>query len=234
HSSWYRWTAPASGTLDLWTAGSSYDTLLAVYSGSAVGSLTPLAANDDYPGAGLSSRVSLAVTSGTTYRIAVDGYGRQAGAVSLAGSFAQTSDPDPPPPPPDPDPGDPTDPGADLPEGLLAPVDGEFVFTGRGVVGELSCALPEGAVESNDCDVLVRLRTSAGFTRRSVRMDVGSSRAVLLPLTPRMRRQLARLGTVSADLTVITIDGRESHQVMLRTARSASQRKRALARSISR
>jgi len=232
HSIWYRWTAPANGTLDLWTQGSSYDTLLAVYSGSAVGSLTALAANDDYPGAGLSSRVSLAVASGTTYRIAVDGYGRQAGAVNIAGVFAQISDPDPPPPPPDPDPEDPTDPGPDLPDGVMSPVSANFTLVARGVMGEMACALPEGAVESNDCDALVRLRTTAGASRRSVTMDVGSSRVVSLPLTPRMRRQLVRLGRVQAELTVITVEGRESYDVILLTARAAAQRKRALAASL--
>jgi len=231
-SIWYRCTAPANGTLDLWTQGSSYDTLLAVYSGSAVGSLTALAANDDYPGAGLSSRVSLAVASGTTYRIAVDGYGRQAGAVNIAGAFAQISDPDPPPPPPDPDPEDPTDPGPDLPDGVMSPVSANFTLVARGVLGEMACALPEGAVESNDCDALVRLRTTAGASRRSVTMDVGSSRVVSLPLTPRMRRQLVRLGRVQAELTVITVEGRESYDVTLMTARAAAQRKRALAASL--
>ncbi len=73
-SIWYSWTAPDDGTLDLKTEGSSYDTLLAAYSGSAVSDLTQRAANDDASGASW-SQVSFSVTAGTVYRIAVDGYG---------------------------------------------------------------------------------------------------------------------------------------------------------------
>jgi len=36
-SVWFTWTAPASGSLQVTTAGSSYDTLLAAYTGSALG-----------------------------------------------------------------------------------------------------------------------------------------------------------------------------------------------------
>jgi len=39
-SVWYSWTAPSSGTYRLDTCGSSFDTLLGVYTGTAVGSLT--------------------------------------------------------------------------------------------------------------------------------------------------------------------------------------------------
>ncbi len=221
-SVWYRWTAPADGLLTLKTQGSSFDTLLAVYTGSSVSALSPVAANDDVPGA-LWSQVDLAVNAGTTYRVAVDGFNQSSGAVSVSGSFTAVSGPDP-----DPDP-DPEEPAPDLPEGLLAPTGDGFVLGFRGVAGEMSCSLPEGATESNDCDALVRLRTSAGSSRRSVTMDVGTTRVVSLPLTTRMRRQLARLGRVSAEMTVITVEGRESYQVTLRTSRAAAQRKRALA-----
>ena len=77
-SVWFTWTAPANGSLQVTTAGSSYDTLLAGYAGSALGSLTQLAANDDANG-GTTSSITFNVTAGTTYRIAVDGWGGQAG-----------------------------------------------------------------------------------------------------------------------------------------------------------
>src|SRR5262249_37629551 len=79
-SVWYAWTAPATGTVSIDTAGSGFDTLLAAYTGTSVGALTQVAANDD-SGVGTTSRVSFAVTAGTTYRIAVDGYLGDAGSV---------------------------------------------------------------------------------------------------------------------------------------------------------
>src|SRR5687768_1643410 len=41
-SIWYRWQAPASSTVTFTTAGSGFDTVLGVYSGSSVGSLSSL------------------------------------------------------------------------------------------------------------------------------------------------------------------------------------------------
>jgi subtilisin family serine protease len=85
-SVWWNWTAPSSGVLTLSTAGSSYDTTLAVYSGSAVSALSHLASNDD-EGRELHSRVALTVVAGTVYRIAVDGYAGATGAIQLAGTL---------------------------------------------------------------------------------------------------------------------------------------------------
>lgn len=89
---WYSWTAPANGNFVFSTRGSfrttvtveggvenygtaTLDTVLAVYTGSTLGGLSPAVANDDYTdGSGTAnswSRVTLAATSGTTYRIAV-------------------------------------------------------------------------------------------------------------------------------------------------------------------
>ncbi|HKP18226.1 MAG TPA: metallophosphoesterase [Gaiellaceae bacterium] len=73
-SIWFSWTAPAGGTANISTAGSSFDTLLAVYIGSSIDALTQVGANDDIgPGKG-PSQVTFVATAGTTYRIAVDGY----------------------------------------------------------------------------------------------------------------------------------------------------------------
>jgi hypothetical protein len=87
-SVWYRWTAPASATVTIETAGSSFDTLLAVYRGSAVNALTQVAASDDVSSSVLTSRLTFAATAGTTYLIAVDGYkgtgAAAAGAVKLS------------------------------------------------------------------------------------------------------------------------------------------------------
>ncbi len=66
-SVWYRWTAPTDAR-----SGSTR------YTGSAVGSLTEIASNDDWND--VTSRVKFAITSGTTYRIRVDGYHGDTGA----------------------------------------------------------------------------------------------------------------------------------------------------------
>lgn len=81
-SVWYAWTAPTSGAVAFDTHGSDFDTVLAVYTGSAVASLTMVVHNDDAAGR-LTSRVEMPVTAGTTYRIAVDGYGGETGEVVL-------------------------------------------------------------------------------------------------------------------------------------------------------
>ena len=83
HSIWYSWTAPADGNVAFTTLGSAFDTLLAVYTGAAVGALTLVAANDDDPGAGGVSTVSFAVSNGLTYKVAVDGFSGKVGSVNL-------------------------------------------------------------------------------------------------------------------------------------------------------
>ena len=87
-SLWWTWTAPASGKLTLATAGSSFDTLLAVYTGDTVGALRGVASNDDVSRMDLTSKVTFSVTSGVKYRIAVDGYQAAVGSIKLTGTFA--------------------------------------------------------------------------------------------------------------------------------------------------
>ena len=48
-SVWYRWTAPAGGTVTFDTLGSVFDTLLGVYTGVNVNQLAGVAANDGLP-----------------------------------------------------------------------------------------------------------------------------------------------------------------------------------------
>jgi len=72
-SVWYRWTAPASGLWTFDTLRTSFNTLLAVYTGTALANLTAVATNDDVAG-DVVSRVSFNASSGTMYSIAVDGF----------------------------------------------------------------------------------------------------------------------------------------------------------------
>ncbi len=83
-SVWFKWTAPVSAEVSLDTCGSGFDTLLGVYTGSAVNALTPVAGNDDVGGkCSPGSKVSFAAIANTTYRIAVDGKDGAQGAVRL-------------------------------------------------------------------------------------------------------------------------------------------------------
>ena len=88
-SVWFNWTAPTNGPTRLSTAGSSLNTLLAVYTGTAVNALTQVAANDNFTGQGNTSRVDFNAQQGTNYWIAIDGRnnsgtGAASGAYTLA------------------------------------------------------------------------------------------------------------------------------------------------------
>lgn len=82
-SLWWTWTATRSGSVLLDTGGSSFDTLLAVYTGSSVGALTQIASNDDATGR-TTSRVTFTAVAGTSYHFAVDGKGGSTGLVALS------------------------------------------------------------------------------------------------------------------------------------------------------
>lgn len=82
-SIWFKWVAPSSGKVTLTTKGSSFDTLLGVYTGSAVSSLALVASNDDVSRTVLTSSVSFNATAGKTYYFAVDGYLGATGSVAL-------------------------------------------------------------------------------------------------------------------------------------------------------
>ncbi|MGP8200491.1 MAG: beta strand repeat-containing protein [Limisphaerales bacterium] len=79
---WYNWTASFSGVISLTTRGSSFDTLLGVYTGSALDSLTTVAEDDD-SGGFFTSLVTFNCVQGTTYQIAVAGYRGATGSVVL-------------------------------------------------------------------------------------------------------------------------------------------------------
>ena len=87
-SVWYSWTAPSAAQMTFTTAGSGFDTLLGVYKGSAVSSLTEVASNNNCAGATATttSCVTFNAVRGTTYRLAVDGFSDRTGRISLAWS----------------------------------------------------------------------------------------------------------------------------------------------------
>lgn len=89
-SVWWSWTAPSIGTLTLDTTGSSFTTLLGVYTGSSLGHLTQVASSNGN-NLGGPAKVKVKVTPGTQYQIAVDGYnaglGAQQGSIALSLTF---------------------------------------------------------------------------------------------------------------------------------------------------
>jgi hypothetical protein len=70
-SVWYVWTPPVAGGAFVETCGSSFDTVLAVFTGSTLQQVSLIGANDD--ACNVSSRVHFRAEAGTTYRILVDG-----------------------------------------------------------------------------------------------------------------------------------------------------------------
>jgi hypothetical protein len=76
---------PASGQLFLNTDGSSYDTVLAVYTatGTAYSNLVEQACDNNSGTNGLTSSLNFAAAGGVTYYMAVDGVGAATGLVQL-------------------------------------------------------------------------------------------------------------------------------------------------------
>jgi hypothetical protein len=74
-SSWYRWTAPASGWFTFDTLGSPLDTTLGIYTGTAFPNFVEVGSNNNIDDGIpiLQSRVTFLASKAVTYQIAVDG-----------------------------------------------------------------------------------------------------------------------------------------------------------------
>ena len=82
-SVWWQWQAPSSGTVTIDTIGSSFDTVLGVYTGTRVDALRTLGEDDDGVEFFGASRVTLTVTAGTAYMLRVSGFGSSEGSIVL-------------------------------------------------------------------------------------------------------------------------------------------------------
>jgi hypothetical protein len=91
-STWYSWTAPQTTAVTIDTATSDFNTLLGVYTGTAVNDLTEVASNDDAGVGDQTSKVNFAITAGTVYRIRVDGPVGAIGTINLHVTLATVSD----------------------------------------------------------------------------------------------------------------------------------------------
>lgn len=83
HSVWWKWTAPVNGPVAVDTFGSSFDTVLAVYTGTAITNLTPMASNDDAASGGVTSGVTFDAVAGRTYFVGIDGFSGASGDIHL-------------------------------------------------------------------------------------------------------------------------------------------------------
>lgn len=93
HSVWWNWIAPADGKLTLSTENSTFDTLLAVYTGTIVSDLTHVASNDDFNAEErlFYSKLDAPVKKGQLYHIAVDGLAGSVGDIELSFEFEETT-----------------------------------------------------------------------------------------------------------------------------------------------
>jgi hypothetical protein len=83
-SIWYRIQVRTSGYLTVDTFGSSIDTLIGMYKGTAVDALTEIINNDDFSATVKQSRITrFAIQPGETYMLAVDGKNRARGNIRL-------------------------------------------------------------------------------------------------------------------------------------------------------
>jgi hypothetical protein len=78
-SVWYQYVATYTGPTTVDTCGSSFNTVLGVYTGTAVNAMSEVAASDD--SCGQQSSVTFDATAGTTYRIGVAGFAAATGDV---------------------------------------------------------------------------------------------------------------------------------------------------------
>lgn len=71
---WYKWTPTVTGPVTMDTIGSEFDTVLGVYTGSSVGTLTAVSTNDDGFFLNGPSLVSFNTMAGVTYMIQIAGH----------------------------------------------------------------------------------------------------------------------------------------------------------------
>ncbi len=94
-TAWWRWTATEAKRICFQTGGvAETDTVLSVFTGASLAGLTLVETNDDDPGLGRASKVTLMASPGTTYHLQVGGFRGEEGPFTVTVAEA--------PPPPDP------------------------------------------------------------------------------------------------------------------------------------
>jgi hypothetical protein len=82
-SVWWSWAAPKSGTVTISTIGSNFDTILGIFTGTAVFALNKIISDDD-SGGNFTSKVTFFTTGDVMYQISVDGFGGSSGSIQLS------------------------------------------------------------------------------------------------------------------------------------------------------
>ena len=90
-SVWVNYSSPVAGIITFATRGSSFDTLLAAYTGTNLATFSEVASDDDRGGY-LSSLISFSVQPNVMYHIAIDGLAAMEGRIVLNWSFEPTLD----------------------------------------------------------------------------------------------------------------------------------------------
>jgi hypothetical protein len=88
-SVWIQWQPPQDGIASLTTVGSSYDTVLGVFTGSQLTNLQLIAADDD-SGPDLTSALTFNAVGGNTYYIQISGFHGEQGNILLAWNLTPT------------------------------------------------------------------------------------------------------------------------------------------------
>ncbi len=96
HTVWYRVVPEASGVVTASTAGSTFDTVLAIYTGSSLTSLHEVGCNDDVSADDTTSEALFGAVAGQTYFLQLSGFDAAAGKFQLQVSL-DTSRTAPPP-----------------------------------------------------------------------------------------------------------------------------------------
>src|SRR5262249_36631492 len=91
NSIWYSWRAPFTGIATFRTVGSTFDTLLGIYTGPDVTHLLRQASDEDR-GDYLTSEVRFNATSNVEYQVAIDGFAGGQGTFVLSWALDVTSD----------------------------------------------------------------------------------------------------------------------------------------------
>ncbi|HXJ71479.1 MAG TPA: immunoglobulin domain-containing protein, partial [Candidatus Dormibacteraeota bacterium] len=89
-SVWLRWVAPAGGFATFNTRGSTFDTLLAIYTGTNLTNLVRIAGDEDLGGF-YTSEATFNAVAGVDYRIAVDGFAGASGHIVLSWNLEVSS-----------------------------------------------------------------------------------------------------------------------------------------------
>lgn len=91
-SVWLTWQAPpTNGIMTMSVSGTSFDAVLAVYTGATVSNLVPVVADDDNGGYGC-GLVLFNVRANAEYRVCISGLGDGAGDILLGWNFEATED----------------------------------------------------------------------------------------------------------------------------------------------